>query len=128
MHRFMTRPFQLSADFMSRGDVESATAGEHELEDGDIVIAASDGLFDNSYDSDIMETVKAVLQQHGSNGVDDVTMTRMAEALGTQAKSFMSQNDRLSPFAKGFQTFHQREYMGGKKDDVTIMAYRVVKK
>ncbi|KAI9139624.1 phosphatase 2C-like domain-containing protein [Paraphysoderma sedebokerense] len=120
MIKFNT-PFQLSMDPFARNQVGGAREEKHTLRDGDIVLVASDGLFDNSFDEDIIKTIR--ITENSSQG----SMTKLAEVLGKQAVKFMSQKDRVSPHIQAYNKYKKTDKTGGKPDDITILAYKVVK-
>lgn len=93
------------------------------VQPGDLVIMASDGLFDNLFDDDILETVLSVMDGRGCSDLEhdpDLPHT-MARALCDKARSIMEDpRGIVSPFQQ-----HANEegiyYVGGKNDDVTVL-------
>lgn len=91
---------------------EAAELAELLLEPGDIVVLATDGLFDNVYDDEI----EFVLDDMGRN---IPPASEIAESLVNHGVNYMMARDRMSPFAAranddGFCM------LGGKMDDVTV--------
>ncbi|ORZ17918.1 phosphatase 2C-like domain-containing protein [Absidia repens] len=88
-------PYQLgTASFDSPMDAQQFTI---KVEEGDIMILASDGLFDNLYDDEIMEEVQQCIEKDPSLPLSDTTTQAISEALAFRAK------------------------VGGKADDITLI-------
>lgn len=97
-----------------------------QVQDGDVVIMASDGLLDNIFDEDIIERVQDILahfRTKASNAPESkVDLPYMiSESLCNMAKA-TSEDPRVltSPFQQ-----HANEegiyYVGGKNDDITVL-------
>ncbi|RKP10912.1 phosphatase 2C-like domain-containing protein [Thamnocephalis sphaerospora] len=89
------------------------------LERGDIVILATDGMFDNLFDEDIADEVAKCVRADARGAADPV---RISRALASRARD-VSEDSRYatSPFqsravAEGF--YYQG---GGKLDDITVV-------
>jgi len=93
------------------------------VQPGDVVLMASDGLFDNLFDDDILETVLEVLD--GRSGADlehDPDLPHaVARALCERARGVMEDpRGIVSPFQ--YQATEEGiYYVGGKNDDVTVL-------
>ena len=88
---------------------------------GDLVVMGSDGLFDNLYDEDIMNTVRDVREDMGDAPDVDVAHT-LSESLSRMAKA-ASEDPRV--LSSPFQEHANDEgiyHVGGKNDDVTVVA------
>ncbi|KAI3969818.1 hypothetical protein MKX01_038286 [Papaver californicum] len=99
-------PYQLecgrNGDLPSSGQVLTVSVAP-----GDVIVAGTDGLFDNMFNSaitDIVQAVKAVLEPQGA-----------AEKIAALARQRALDENRTSPAQLGFQ------YYGGKLDDVTVV-------
>lgn len=106
-------PFQIgSPDSMS--DPPSA-ADKHavEVKHGDILIAATDGLFDNVFPDE----AAALVALSKNKGEDP---HKAAELLAKFARGRAADSKYLSPFAYGAQQLGLR-YLGGKMDDITVL-------
>jgi len=96
---------------------------EVEVQDGDIVIAATDGVFDNIFD----QAMQLLVMKHLVN-VQDGNAAALANAIATEAMSIgQSQDDpkTLTPFSEGARS-EGYEYAGGKLDDVAVVVGLVV--
>jgi len=112
-HKF-NFPFQIGA----YGDTPTkAKAFSHELKYDDIVIVATDGLFDNLFNSRILK----IVEEHRGESVREIvdTLTNTAFKLSINEKY-------KSPFAVGARKagFY---YVGGKSDDITVIVGKVVR-
>ena len=91
----------------------------------DLVLVASDGLFDNLFDDEIMDTVHDVFSHFASSDLEAMQMyapTLISERLCRLARSVM---DDPRVMCSPFQQHANEEgmyYVGGKSDDVTVLA------
>jgi protein phosphatase PTC7 len=97
-----------------KNDLDKVDTGNFSVQDDDIVILGTDGLFDNLFDSDIVNITKE------SNGDIGLISKRLLE----ESTDKMRQEDYFSPFAQS--AFDNGiPYRGGKLDDVTIVVGKV---
>ncbi|KAI8336650.1 phosphatase 2C-like domain-containing protein [Chlamydoabsidia padenii] len=88
-------PYQLgTASFDSPMDAQQFTI---KVEEGDIMILASDGLFDNLYDDEIMEEVQHCMEQQQQSDPSCPPIQAISDALAFRAK------------------------VGGKADDISVL-------
>jgi len=121
-HYFNT-PFQLSlppsnmaADVLSDAP-ESADQYEFSVEDGDVIMLATDGVFDNIPDSILVEEI-GILQ----NGpLDAANIQAVANSIALIARKLSQDETFLSPFAKNARANGFWNVIGGKEDDVTVI-------
>ncbi|MCO5576744.1 hypothetical protein L7F22_030562 [Adiantum nelumboides] len=86
---------------------------------GDVVVAGTDGLFDNLYENDI---VSLVVQATRSGSSPDITAKKIASLARERAHDC----NRQTPFSAAAQDAGFRFY-GGKMDDITVIVSYVVK-
>jgi len=99
---------QMASETPARAQVFQVT-----LEPGDIVIAGSDGLFDNVFPEE-----SAALVRHARSRGEPAAAAAYSLAQYTFTKAC---DDRhMSPFAYAAQA-HGHKYVGGKLDDITIV-------
>ncbi|XP_057755961.1 probable protein phosphatase 2C 55 [Arachis stenosperma] len=116
-HRF-NRPYQLGND--KRSDTpKSAQEYRLKVQDGDIVILGSDGLWDNVFVSEIEKTLM-LRNVDGKGDVHD-----LASFIGQLAFSFSMDGKTFCPFAEAAKHAGQ-ERVGGKVDDITVLVGRIV--
>ncbi|KAL1936149.1 hypothetical protein VTP01DRAFT_283 [Rhizomucor pusillus] len=117
-------PYQLgTASFDSPGDAQQFTV---KIEEGDIVVLATDGLFDNLYDDEILEEVQQCLQNNRVTPQDDPSSVAsvpqlISDALARRAKEVSE--DPANP-SSPFQVRAMHEglyYQGGKADDISVL-------
>merc|ERR1719166_96997 len=119
-HYFNT-PFQLSlppTELQSEvlaDRPESADQYEFSVEDGDVILLATDGLFDNVPDKLLVQEMAVV--QHCR---DEVRLQQTANTIALMARKLSKDPNFLSPFAvnalaAGIET------EGGKPDDITVL-------
>lgn len=87
----------------------------HEVQDNDIIVMASDGMFDNLYDTDVHDCIKPYLVK---DALED--LQRASECLADKAEKLGDDEHYFSPFAKGAKE-HGKRFMGGKADDIVVI-------
>lgn len=93
------------------------------LRNGDLIVLATDGYFDNVYSQETVQLVNAHMAQlpAGANNADVLTHVRvLAKMLTDSARRLSLDPKRLSPWAKGARA-HGGHYRGGKVDDITCI-------
>jgi protein phosphatase PTC7 len=86
---------------------------------GDLVILGTDGVFDNLYDFQILQTVESYSKRGSFNA------TELADVLTKEAFDFSQNNRYLSPFCSNMLKQKNQACLGGKADDITISLGRV---
>ncbi|XP_069985656.1 protein phosphatase PTC7 homolog [Penaeus vannamei] len=119
-HYFNT-PFQLSlpppgtnAQVLSDRP-ESAETREFSVKEGDVLMVATDGVFDNLPDSTI---VKEMVKVQGST--DLLLLQQAANSIAQQARKLAFDEDYMSPFARNARE-NGINAIGGKPDDITVV-------
>ncbi len=106
-------PFQMGT---SGDDPVKADMGVYQIKEGDLIIMASDGLFDNLYDDDLVRLV---------NPKESLSLQKMVDKIGLEAY-YKSKDPRyLSPFARNARN-QNFAFQGGKADDITIIIAEIV--
>lgn len=112
-HRF-NQPFQVGTN----GDSPNlAIIQTHDILDKDIVIVASDGLWDNLFDEEILETIN---KRVGGKEGQLADCEEVANYLAALAEKYSLDVQYESPFAKRAKA-RGFEYFGGKEDDITVI-------
>lgn len=110
----MIRGFNFPYQIGSEGDDPLlAEVYRVSVEKGDVVILASDGLFDNLFSDEIVAIVNSVVL--AGNGPEVV-----AKKLAGEAHKAGARNEGMSPFAQEAQRVGYK-YFGGKMDDITAV-------
>jgi len=131
-HYFNT-PYQLSLppqpasgsnSSMLQDSPEVADASSVLLEEGDIIVLATDGLWDNLDDEMIWEEINANLQ----DSTDEESLDRTARALARRARALAFDPSYMSPFAKNARAAGIQRVQGGKPDDITILLSAVAQR
>uniref|UniRef100_A0A0D6R800 Protein phosphatase n=1 Tax=Araucaria cunninghamii TaxID=56994 RepID=A0A0D6R800_ARACU len=104
-------PYQIE-----RGDDPSSVLESYEvdLNEGDVIVTATDGLFDNIYDHEIASIVQNSLQT-GLNPKEIATL------LANEAQERGKSTSGNSPFSEAARAAGYYTYIGGKLDDVTVI-------
>ncbi|KAA8495409.1 putative protein phosphatase 2C 26 [Porphyridium purpureum] len=111
---FFNCPYQLGSD--SSDSVQMGQNVNQRVRKGDWVIVATDGLFDNVFDDDIV----SIVSEFG----DDGSPTELAEKLAAFAVQNAKNPTTDVPFAVASRKAGQ-DHQGGKLDDVTVLCCRV---
>ncbi|KAM0910259.1 hypothetical protein ACQ4PT_014255 [Festuca glaucescens] len=91
-----------------------------DVQEGDVFVTASDGLFDNLYDHEVAAVVSKSLEA-------DLKPTEIAELLAARAKEVGRSGSGRSPFSDAALYEGYLGYSGGKLDDVTVVVSIVQK-
>jgi protein phosphatase PTC7 len=119
---YRTKEQQHSFNFPYQIGTGSADKPEHsqkisvEVQPGDLIIAGTDGLWDNLFDDDILEVI--------ANAPNDPAT--IAQQIARQAHIVANDKDIISPFSKSARSNGYPLATGGKLDDITVMVGRVV--
>lgn len=109
-------PLNMSRNIQTDG-AESAIKNSFKLIEGDLICLATDGLWDNLNDDMLLKMLKNKFEN--SNDIqlaaDNIVEHTVKLSLDAQY---------LSPFAIAAKQ-HQRDYEGGKPDDITVLLARV---
>ena len=140
-------PFQLCAPITKifypntlSNDVEEAQTGSVQLKVNDVVIIASDGIFDNLWPIDIIKIVNAEMKQDTEVASKAKSI---AQQLCTEAEKIGVTKNILTPFQESFtknenmleekalkvkdgKKYTKKIYKGGKRDDNTAVVGIVV--
>ncbi|CAD6215854.1 GSCOCG00000670001-RA-CDS [Cotesia congregata] len=119
-HYFNT-PFQLSlpppghSDLVLRDSPESADTSTFGVEDGDVILLATDGVFDNVPDQLLVTEMRKVEGER-----DPTKIQGVANTIAWMARSLAFDGNFLSPFAQSARQ-NGIEAIGGKPDDITVL-------
>ncbi|OMJ80305.1 hypothetical protein SteCoe_19458 [Stentor coeruleus] len=86
------------------------------LRNSDIIIAATDGLFDNLYDQDII----AIVERHYIKLTSENLANLLPKILVQEALKKSWDNTYKSPFSRNAAKVGKK-YIGGKLDDITVL-------
>lgn len=123
-HYFNT-PFQLSlpppnmATEVLSDAPESADRYEFSVKHGDVILLATDGIFDNIPDSVLVKEVGSL--QRGPDAPDAAEIQACANSIALIARKLSQDESFLSPFAKNARANGFTNVVGGKEDDVTVI-------
>jgi len=123
-HYFNT-PFQLSlppsnmATEVLSDAPESADRYEFSVKHGDVILLATDGIFDNIPDSVLVKEVGSL--QRGPDAPDAAEIQACANSIALIARKLSQDESFLSPFAKNARANGFANVVGGKEDDVTVI-------
>lgn len=87
---------------------------QQKLKEGDWVVVATDGLYDNVSDKDIVQRAMGA-----TNSMD------LAEELGELASARSIDENFVSPFMQAARQ-NNVKWSGGKPDDISVVTFKVV--
>lgn len=135
-------PYQVACRAFVDMDYNSAADAQVEqiqVQRGDLIILASDGLFDNLFDAEILQLKREVLATDNIRTGNAYTRAEaLARAFATQAAKFSTDRFRMVPYAVAWSKdergststkipkFISPAYLGGKPDDITVVVAEVV--
>lgn len=94
--------------------------GELELQARDLVLAGTDGVFDNLFDAEVEAAIARAVDACG--GGDAAALAQQcAEEVVKAAKAHAVKQSGVTPFAASAKN-HGFLYTGGKMDDITVTA------
>ncbi|TVU30828.1 hypothetical protein EJB05_22472, partial [Eragrostis curvula] len=85
-----------------------------DVEEGDVIVTATDGLFDNIYEEEAAAIVSKSLQA-------DLKPTEIAEQLATRAQGVGRSGAGRSPFSDAALAVGYLGFSGGKLDDIAVV-------
>ncbi|KAL8041356.1 hypothetical protein ABFX02_10G159900 [Erythranthe guttata] len=109
-------PYQLQNSSEEDDGAEQAEEMVVEMESGDVVVAGTDGLFDNLFPEDI----ETIVRDYCSD-----SMLSLSETLATAALERSEDTTTVTPFEVAAYEAGKR-HLGGKYDDITVVVARVV--
>jgi protein phosphatase PTC7 len=115
-------PYQLNAYGHGGigGSLTKAKVGEMPVEDGDVVVVGTDGLFDNMRDGQLERAV--------SKGTElGFSPKNMADIVAGIAYKVSMDKRAHSPYSREYYKEYGR-ICGGKKDDITVIVAYIVRK
>lgn len=102
-------------------DTSSKPAKILSMETGDIVLLMTDGVLDNIFDDELEELVSSSLTMHSRKNNPKDVPNLVAQDVAFKARQLSENSMRESPFAIEARK-HGLNYLGGKEDDITVVA------
>ena len=103
---------------------------EHKVQDYDIVIVATDGLWDNLFDKDIEECITENMPLAKSLQFPEVReitdLQKLSTCLATKAQYLSYKDNYASPFAQEAKKHRINYPARGKTDDITVIAAQIM--
>jgi protein phosphatase PTC7 len=119
MQSEFNRPLQLSHDH--KHTVPSkALSNSYVVKHNDVIVAGSDGLWDNLYNNQIIYEITKATSENGL--INDPHA--LAHSITQLARSYSLNKNYKSPFQTHAQS-HGRENTGGKEDDITVIVAQI---
>ncbi len=112
-------PFQVGT---GGDDPNMALTLKHQVKQYDLVIAASDGLWDNMEVDDILEEVNKLSRDNKSI---EINTQILSQNISKRAEFLSKDKKYLSPFTKKARENKYKNLIGGKPDDITVVAAQI---
>eukprot|EP00003_Mantamonas_plastica_P018834 TRINITY_DN3071_c0_g1_i3.p1 TRINITY_DN3071_c0_g1~~TRINITY_DN3071_c0_g1_i3.p1 ORF type:complete len:223 (+),score=63.12 TRINITY_DN3071_c0_g1_i3:353-1021(+) len=128
-HAFNT-PYQLSCQIYSGDTPKHVDRYVTQVQEGDIVVTGTDGLFDSLYVNEIIEIVSTCFSR--ANSINKFDPSLAAQRLAYEAHELArdpkkDKDSRVSPFEVACVQAGYSSWKGGKLDDITVVVSLVVK-
>eukprot|EP00742_Colponemidia_sp_Colp-10_P004658 GILJ01004969.1.p1 GENE.GILJ01004969.1~~GILJ01004969.1.p1 ORF type:complete len:838 (+),score=85.19 GILJ01004969.1:165-2678(+) len=113
--------------YLPRDQVHDAMTGSVLLREGDLVIAGTDGVFDNLFDHEILSLIAGAVSPREAKMNHSVATCphQLARAIASAASEKASDTHSRSPFAQS-AVRQGYNYWGGKLDDITVVVSWIV--
>ncbi len=125
---FFNTPFQLSlppaevaAGAVLTDPPEAADTYEFKVRDGDVILLATDGLFDNVPDALLVDEMSALHVETTPKAPLDVRLQQRANSIALMAMKLSRDAEFVSPFAENARANGMKNVVGGKEDDITVI-------
>lgn len=110
-------PYQIGSADSQSDSPKAAQRFDVTLQPGDIIVMGTDGLWDNCFDEEVASVIRYCQEQN-------MNMQKTAQVMAHYARHRAADSKFASPFAyAAFQAGYA--YMGGKMDDITVVAAQV---
>jgi len=118
MHSF-NFPYQLASKAARRTDTpQDAVAETHSISEGDILVAVTDGVFDNLF----IEDIEGITREHQDSSMLDLSLTIAAFASENSFDEKLFSPHTLQALNAG----RGEEVLGGKVDDICVVTVKIL--
>lgn len=105
---------------MAQDQPEDADDYNFEVFEGDVIVSASDGVFDNLFNHEILSIVQS---EHAKK----MTVAEIAREIVTAAHAKVTATQRVqTPYQRKYKKTYNATVEGGKDDDITCLVTKVV--
>ncbi|GMP39062.1 hypothetical protein CsSME_00010049 [Camellia sinensis var. sinensis] len=122
--RSTPRSFKFNCPFQIESGVDPSEYVEIyriDLDEGDVIVTSTDGLFDNLYNPEIVSIVSKSMQSN-------FKLEEIAEALARRAHEIGNSTTCMTPFVDAYAARRiKKGFTGGKLDDVVVIVSLVQK-
>ena len=115
-------PFQLGGE--SPDEPNDSDLYDIKLKKNEVLILATDGLFDNLFTHDIGQTVYKYMNNNNKQ-IDQQYMNELAYHIAKYAFDTSKNETIITPFAREAMQYGYRDLQGGKEDDITLIVCAV---
>lgn len=94
-----------------------------DLKDNDIIVSATDGVFDNLFQHEILTMVTEYKRkQEGNKIAQNSQATELAEIIVNAAiDKFKNPKGKKTPYQRKYKKTYNATWEGGKEDDITVL-------
>lgn len=95
---------------------------EFNVQDGDVILLATDGIFDNVPDCLLLDEIKnSSCPPSTSSSELPIRLQQCANSIALIARKLSQDPNFMSPFAKSARANGIHNMQGGKEDDITVL-------
>lgn len=104
-------------------DPNNAIISKHIVKEYDVIVAATDGLWDNLDSDEILQEINKLSSQENSININT---SLLSEIISKKAEIYSYDRKHLSPFAKKARQYKYKNFIGGKPDDITVVSAQIL--
>eukprot|EP00347_Sterkiella_histriomuscorum_P004556 403360013 len=114
-------------NMMCQDKPDDAEEYSFELQDGDIIVSATDGIFDNLFSHEILQIVRNFKIKHKKIHTKQQA-EKLAEILVYEALDKVKDKKKKTPYQRKYKKTYNATWEGGKEDDMTVLVTIAVSK
>eukprot|EP00825_Cyclidium_porcatum_P016012 TRINITY_DN191_c0_g1_i4.p1 TRINITY_DN191_c0_g1~~TRINITY_DN191_c0_g1_i4.p1 ORF type:complete len:307 (+),score=64.24 TRINITY_DN191_c0_g1_i4:68-988(+) len=116
-------PYQLG--YKEHGDSPYlAIENDHQIQQNDVLILGTDGLFDNLHNHQIQDIIQNYKKQNATDNLTREQLCTIAKQIASEAYKYSSNELWSSPFSqRALQA--GKYFQGGKPDDITVLIAQI---
>eukprot|EP00350_Pseudokeronopsis_sp_OXSARD2_P005489 CAMPEP_0170555288 /NCGR_PEP_ID=MMETSP0211-20121228/13197_1 /TAXON_ID=311385 /ORGANISM="Pseudokeronopsis sp., Strain OXSARD2" /LENGTH=100 /DNA_ID=CAMNT_0010865039 /DNA_START=2146 /DNA_END=2445 /DNA_ORIENTATION=- len=92
----------------------------YELQHGDILVSATDGVFDNLFNHEILKLVKDFKTKHPVLQTADYA-NKLAKIIVMESVGKVKDKKKKTPYQRKYTKTYNATWEGGKEDDITAV-------
>ena len=91
------------------------------MQDGDIILSATDGVFDNLFQHEMLTMVTEYKRQQGSLSSSHQAEELATIIVNTAIDKYKNPKGKKTPYQRKYKKTYNATWEGGKEDDITVL-------